>query len=275
MFDPARVPAALARADDALSTRIEDAGLNAAQPPEQLLYDGWLLRYSPGKARRARSVNAVADGRLPLGAKIERCRSWYAQADLPCLFRITPFSRPPDLDAQLAAAGFEAIEETRVMALPLPQSSALAQVPVREVGVAEFARHVGRLRGSTASEIAAHSSRLRASPLSRLAQRLILVDGERAVAAAQSIREFELVGLYDVVTAADRRGQGLASALTVELLRRAMNDGAQTAYLQVSAANAAARNVYRNLGFVDRYAYWYRVAPEGLQALPDSGSVQA
>jgi N-acetylglutamate synthase len=37
--------------------RIEEAGLNALQTQRQLFFDGWLLRVSPGKAKRARSVN--------------------------------------------------------------------------------------------------------------------------------------------------------------------------------------------------------------------------
>jgi hypothetical protein len=46
---------------DALS-RIEDAGLNASAPPQQRWLDGWLLRFSPGKANRARCINALAAG---------------------------------------------------------------------------------------------------------------------------------------------------------------------------------------------------------------------
>ena len=38
--------------------RVEEIGLNALQTQRQLFYDGWLLRVSPGKAKRARSVNA-------------------------------------------------------------------------------------------------------------------------------------------------------------------------------------------------------------------------
>lgn len=40
-------------------SRIEDAGLNASAPPQQRWLDGWLLRYCPGKAKRARCINAL------------------------------------------------------------------------------------------------------------------------------------------------------------------------------------------------------------------------
>ncbi|HVK31995.1 MAG TPA: hypothetical protein VM845_05770, partial [Burkholderiaceae bacterium] len=55
--------------DAALLQRVEDAGLNASAPPQQLWLDGWLVRFSPGKAKRARCVNAVAVGLRPLAHK--------------------------------------------------------------------------------------------------------------------------------------------------------------------------------------------------------------
>ena len=57
----------------ALLSRIEDAGLNASAPPQQRWLDGWLLRFSPGKAKRARCINAVAPGRLPVADKLALC----------------------------------------------------------------------------------------------------------------------------------------------------------------------------------------------------------
>ena len=53
--------------DEALLARIEDAGINASAPREQRWVDGWLLRLSPGKAKRARCIQAVAPGRLEIG----------------------------------------------------------------------------------------------------------------------------------------------------------------------------------------------------------------
>ncbi|HJV61699.1 MAG TPA: GNAT family N-acetyltransferase, partial [Albitalea sp.] len=78
-----------------LLRQVEDAGLNASAPPQQRLLDGWLLRFSPGKAKRARCVNAVAPGRLPLERKLDACQRLYEEVGLPMLLRITPFSEPP------------------------------------------------------------------------------------------------------------------------------------------------------------------------------------
>ncbi len=272
MFDPAAVDAGLRAADDAQLAGIEEAGLNASQPPEQLLLDGWLLRFNPGKARRARSVNAIAAGRLPLDEKLVLCRYWYRHFDLPLLVRITPFSQPRSLDAYLSGAGFVAFDETRVMTCPLVTADATEPASMtKQVDVLAFARTVGELRGSTPQQIDAQIRRQQASPLSAFAVRLVAhehADGP-AVAAGQVVVERELAGLYDVVTAPVARGRGYGRAISRRLLATALAMGARTAYLQVDAGNVPARRIYSALGFVDRYAYWYRRpsgTPDGVPA---------
>jgi len=56
------------------------------------------VRFSPGKAQRARRINAVAPGGLPLSERLAYCQALYRAAGLRMLFRITPFSQPPHLD---------------------------------------------------------------------------------------------------------------------------------------------------------------------------------
>ena len=83
--------------------RVEEVSLNALQTQRQLFYDGWLLRVSPGKARRARSVTAHFGSTFPLARKIRYCERVYGERGLPTLFRITPFVQPPELPAVLSA----------------------------------------------------------------------------------------------------------------------------------------------------------------------------
>ena len=120
------------------------------------------------------------------------------------------------------------------------------------------------LRGSAASERAAHAERLALSPVPYRGFVLRQAsDAREVMACAQFAREGPLVGLYDVMTAASARRQGLASWLCEHLLSLAALEGATSAYLQVGADNAAARSVYRRMGFSDAYSYHYRRVPAG------------
>lgn len=83
--------------DPDLLLRVEEAGLNASAPTQQRLIDGWLVRFCPGKAKRARCVNAIGAGRLPLEEKLALCQQVYDAAKLPMFLRMTPFSQPPEL----------------------------------------------------------------------------------------------------------------------------------------------------------------------------------
>ena len=95
-----------------LLSRIEDAGLNASAPPQQRLLDGWLLRFSPGKAKRARCVNAIAPGRLPLSEKLSLCEEAYARVGLPLIVR---------LDGNNAADGLRLLAEAGIAGLKVTQ----------------------------------------------------------------------------------------------------------------------------------------------------------
>jgi ribosomal protein S18 acetylase RimI-like enzyme len=248
-----------------LLARIEDAGLNASAPPQQRWLDGWLVRFSPGKAKRARCVNAVAKGRQSLDAKLAQAAAVFAEAQLPMVVRITPFSQPLDLDARLAKRGWPRIDDTRVMVCAT--LAALADEPLppglawQAMGHSAFAQAVGQLRGSPLAQRQAHAQRLELSPVPFRALAIRRADDGVLLACGQVAREADLVGLYDVFTAEAARGQGLARRLCTRLLGQARDDGARSAYLQVEGDNHAARSVYRRLGFADGYAYHYRTPP--------------
>jgi ribosomal protein S18 acetylase RimI-like enzyme len=248
----------------ALLSRVEDAGLNASAPPQQRWVDGWLVRFCAGKAKRARCINAVAHGQLPVAEKMALCQRVFDDAQLPLIVRVTPMSQPPALDAWLETAGLRAFDDTRVMvngdlsrlaAEPLEPA-----VSLQRVGNHAFAQIVGQLRGSPLSQQQAHAQRLELSPVPFEAW-VLRRSGEASVlACGQTAVESDMVGLYDVFTASEERNQGWARKLCTELLRRAHGKGARTGYLQVDASNLPARALYQRLDFVDGYSYHYRTA---------------
>jgi len=260
-FDPAGLPADLLRADDALGAQLEDAGLTSSQPPQQTLYDGWLLRYSPGKAKRARSVNSIAAGRRSLDEKLPRVEAFYRRAALPCVYRITPFTQPVGLDAALDAAGYEARDESRVMFVELDArgTPAVPGAAFCEVGALDFADTVARLRGSPPQEAAAERERI--AHLALPSYCLVVREADEPVACGCAVIDGEVAGIFNMVTTPQQRGRGQATAIVARLLQQAVVTGVRRAYLQVDAANAPARHVYLKFGFRDRYAYWYRTLP--------------
>ena len=250
--------------DLTLLSRIEDAGLNASAPWQQRWLDGWLVRFAPDKARRARCVNAVARGRLSTAAKLEICAALYEAAGLPLCMRMTPFSQPPDLEDELDRLGWAAVDETQVMVSTCIHEKRLgtshpAGARLSAVSPTKFAEAIGDLQGTPAAQRAAHADRLLHCPVACESFVLAAEDGT-TVACGQLMIEGAIAGLYGVHTAASWRGRGLASSLCDSLLARAADRAASVAYLQVEVANEGARRLYRRLGFIDAYRYHYRMA---------------
>ncbi|MFZ2652156.1 MAG: GNAT family N-acetyltransferase [Burkholderiaceae bacterium] len=257
---PAELVGLNAEFDPDLLARIEDAGLNASAPPQQRWFDGWLLRFSHSKAKRARCINAVALGRQPVQQRLAQCVEIFAAAGLPLIVRITPFTLPCTLDAQLAAQGLLRLDDTRVMVLrnlnTVERTVLDAQCSIGEIELDVFAQKVGALRGSSPSQRQAHAERLIYAPVPFTA--FELREHNEVVACGQFALEGDLVGLFDIFTAPKARGRGLARLLCQHLLLMARQRGATHAYLQVESDNAAARSVYLRLGFIDGYSYHYR-----------------
>lgn len=250
-----------------LAQRAEQAGLNASAPPQEKLIDGWLIRLSPGKAKRSRCINALTAGSLPLDELLARCRAAFAAAGLPLYVRVTPYSQPADLDQRLAAQGWPASDAADVMVLPaLPAACALPQGQVLQALEAPaYAQLVGHLRGSAAEEIAAHAERLQASPVAYQGFALRDRDDDTLLACGQFAREGAIVGLFDIFTPPEQRGQGHALNLCRQLLLIAAQQGAKEAYLQVGSDNPVAQRVYARLGFRFAYRYHYRSPPNAAE----------
>lgn len=234
--------------------RLEELSLNSSAPPGQLIYDGWLVRLLPGKAKRARSVNAVYPSRLPLEEKIAYCERLFATAGLPALFRLTPFVEPAGLDAELERRGYGRFDDTAVEYAPLDRDLPRGTAQPMELG--PWIDAVGELRGSPAGHREAHRARLAGMPLTL--RPMGIVDEGRVVATGLAMIEDDCVGLFDIVTLEGARRRGHARSLVASLLSDARGMGVRHAYLQVQAENTGARSLYRDFGFKEQYLYWYR-----------------
>jgi ribosomal protein S18 acetylase RimI-like enzyme len=203
-------------------------------------------------------VNAVYASTIPLAEKIPYCERLYGQAGMPALFRITPFSSPPELDRELEWRGYERFDETAVEAATI-NSAQIAHGDAQSIDLRAWVDAVGELRASPVVHRETHFARIDAMPLRKLP--VAVREDDRVVATGLAVLEEDCVGLFDIITAAHAQRRGHAKTVVATLLRRGWELGARHAYLQVQEGNVAARRLYSQFGFAQQYLYWYRGRP--------------
>lgn len=250
--------------DLATARALEERALNASGAIHSLLYDGWLLGFRTGPTKRLRCVNPFYASTLPLAHKVEHCMNFYREVSLPAIFRMLPFSQPPDLDAWLDHAGWPRFDCTKVLHVDLASARVPAAPPdpVEVMDVAAWQEPVAELMKVAPDMVAKLAERARSYPLPQSGA-LVRRDG-RVVACGLVKIDSGHAGLFAVHTAKGLRGQGLGKVIVSALLTEAADKGARHAYLQVTADNAPALALYERYGFVPAYEYWYR-AREGEQ----------
>jgi hypothetical protein len=94
---------------------LEELALNASGAFKSLVYDGWLLGDRKGRSKRLRCVNPFYRSSLDLDRKLEYCIEFYRDRRLSALFRLLPFSQPPELDRFLDERGWSTFDRTLVL----------------------------------------------------------------------------------------------------------------------------------------------------------------
>lgn len=244
---------------------IEEVAADAvpAAVVEQL--DGWRLRFNHGVKRRPNSVLANEGGVvLDAETKIARAETFYAARGLRARFQLSPVSAPTTLDALLAARGYLKTESVSVQVAALSEhaqkGSAEADVRVLEHLTETWLRLYTEVEGLTGVEAAALRDMLGNLP-GRSVFALACDGAGRPAATGVGVAHGGLLGIFNVATHPQARRRGLATALTAELCRWGGQRSVSSAYLQVSAGNARALNVYERLGFTTLYSYFYREQP--------------
>jgi len=239
---------------------VEELSLNAWPALQTNLVDGWLLRLSAGYTRRANSVQPLYPGRLPLVEKVQHCEEVFQRVGIAPCFKLTGAAEPAGLDGYLAANGYQREAETSVQLaaiVDLPATNARG-LRLNHTVTPQWCAAFAALTGIAAKHLPTMQTMLEAlTPAAVFAS--VKLDG-RLVATGLAVVERECAGLFDLAVDPNHRRQGLATAMASTLCRWAADaHGTQTAYLQVVADNEPALSLYRRLGFVEAYRYWYRI----------------
>jgi len=233
-----------------------------AWPAERVVdVDGWQLRLTHGMTRRANSVWPVgARGQLAVEQRVDTLERLYRSEGLPARVQITAVAEPADLDAQLAARGYEVETPVAIQVAPVASLAAQGAPPGLALEVLERPDARWLAISADRGRFAAMRPRYEAL-LGRIGERarfaLASRDGE-PVAVGLGVVEGGWLGVFSMLTLPESRRAGCGRAILMALARSGAAAGAERAYLQVERDNAAALALYAGLGFRELYGYHYR-----------------
>ncbi|MFG2963883.1 GNAT family N-acetyltransferase [Streptomyces sp. NPDC048288] len=257
------VPAAPARRRGPAATYEELARVAARgwRPVESERLGAWELRASGGFTRRANSVLPLGDPGLPLDAALEAVLRWYGVRGLPAYVQTATGAEGTQ---ELLCAELERRGWTREVSAEL-WVGGLAPVADRAEGA-------GVLLARAADE--AWLARYQRKGVSEVALRVLgsgpsvwfaTVPGAQGGAPAaigRLVVDGRWAGFAAVEVDPALRRRGLAGEVMAALARRALEEGASAAWLQVETDNEAARAMYARLGFAAHHAYHHYRGPE-------------
>ncbi|MGW0786416.1 GNAT family N-acetyltransferase [Streptomyces sp. NPDC002913] len=229
----------------------------AWQPVESEPLGEWTLRAAGGFTRRANSALPLGDPGLPPGEAFARVGQWYGERGLPGYIQAATGAEGTQelLCAELEEHGWrrEVTAEVRIAALA-PVGDLDADVSAvsmsRDVDTAWLSRyqrfetpgpHVLKVLGSGPSVWFAS------------------VPGEDPAGAPAAIGRCVVdgrwAGFMAVEVGPEYRRRGLATTVMAALARRALDEGASAAWLQVETDNEGARALYERMGFTVHHSY--------------------
>ncbi|MFE2376979.1 GNAT family N-acetyltransferase [Streptomyces sp. NPDC059398] len=273
------VPAAPARRRGPSATfpELARATARAWQPVESEQLGDWQLRAAvqevprdarrrgaeagrrEGFTRRANSVLPLGDPGCPLDEALERVDAWYAERGLPAYVQLSTGNEGTQ---ELLAAGLEQRGWTREVSA-LVRIAALAPLGDPSRPLEDTVARVALSRSCDASWLARYQRCSAPDPAvlavlgSGPSTWFASVAGPDGVplAIGRCVTDGRWAGFMAVEVDPAVRRQGLASAVMTALARRALDEGASAAWLQVEEENTGARALYDGMGFRTHHSY--------------------
>jgi N-acetylglutamate synthase len=244
---------------DGKTREIDEAAFNAWPSIRQILYDGWVLRFSRRYTKRANAVYPWFPSTIAVEKKISFCEKIYTERKMATIFRLTPGSDLEKMDRILENRGYLIQEPSLVMDRPLKRND-FSEPPSPAFQILRpdsWHRSFAKIAGLPPEKARIHEEIVSLIPGDVIFS--AIVEEEETIAVGLGVRAFGFFGMFDLVTRAEFRKRGYGTKLVRAMLLWAAAHNADRAYLQVVGTNRAAQNLYLGLGFQKTFDYWYRV----------------
>jgi len=246
--------------DMALAWRVEETCLNAWPALRQVLFGGWVLRFSGGLTRRANSANPLGLARTDGHGLIGGCEALYRRQRQPTIFRV-PSLIGSTIDERLTARGYSSEGHSFVLYADIAAMPAATDPAVRLSSRPTAAWFAAMAAQQRYSKEQAMLYRRIVHSLAVPAAFAALADDDGIAALAFGAIHDRLICYESVITDPRGRRLGYARRVIASLAAWACEHGVMGACLEVEAANSPALALYDRLGFRKLHRYHYRREP--------------
>ncbi|WP_079030381.1 GNAT family N-acetyltransferase [Streptomyces ambofaciens] len=256
------VPPAPARRRGPAATyeELARAASRAWLPVESEWLGGWELRAAAGFTRRANSVLPLGDPGLPLDAALTAVRRWYGERGLPAYVQTATGAEGTqemlcgELERRDWVREVTAEVWTGALAPVADRAEGTGVVLAREADEAWLARYQRKGVSEVALRVLGGGPSVWFATVPGAA-------GEAPAAIGRCVVDGRWASFAAVEVDPAQRRRGLATAVMAALARRALDEGASAAWLQVETDNARARALYTGMGFAAHHAYHHYREP--------------
>ena len=239
---------------------LEEATANMLPSQQSMVYDGWLLRFNPGKGRNPNSVWPLGPSHLSFEKKIDFCEREYASRGLECSFRLSELEDHNSLQELLLNRGYTIYNPNLVM-VTKEMEAADVDVELSDLTLNDWLDLMLRLD----PDLKAADIEWKRGPLSNISlpawYGAVMQDG-KVCGYGRSVQQGSLYQIAEIWVSPTLRGRGLGTRLIRGLLERGRQAGAETSFLTVSEMNRGARRLYERLGFGNVYGFRYLICEE-------------
>ena len=240
--------------------RLEELSMNAFNSQKVEFYDGWIIRLSGGNSKRINSVNTFYDSSINFDKKINYCESVFEIYNLKPTFKLTNIS-PLNLDDTLRKKNYKEAGRTSIQVLELKdinlerfEKDELKLELYESFNLVWFDEYCKSCGKSDSDKKAFYYTwnNIRKNHVF-----LSLKKNNRNIGYGVGIIEDSYIGIFGVFVEKEFRTNGYGLRITSELLKYGVKNNCKIAYLQVEINNTNAISVYKKIGFLEVYQYWY------------------
>ena len=233
-------------------------------PPKiSLNLNGWKIRISEGITKRANSVSPVEYIGENLDEDILVVENYYRANKFPSIFQLHDTFEPVSLQDKLLSLDYEIKAETIVMManideIDLPNLNEKYEYHFLENELNNWLKELQTINQTDKSQIDG-----RREIIGRIAQSnvgyFIAGDSGKTIAVGLAILQESYMVIYSMYTHFDYRRKGIAQTLLANMIEWGDVNLVDRVFLQVESENTSAINLYKKVGFKEKYRYRYLI----------------